>query len=91
MLPTIEDHELRAHNGERGTRKWIALDGLVYDVTDCPKWRTGMHEEMHFPGLDLSGELGESPHGPEVLGRPCVKPVGRLAAPAAGASEVGTA
>ena len=80
MQRTIAEAELRAHNGENGTRLWIAQAGIVYDVTDCSKWRAGMHEQMHFPGLDLSGELPEAPHGPEVFERPCVKLFGRLAA-----------
>jgi predicted heme/steroid binding protein len=91
MLPTIEESELRAHNGAGGTRRWIALAGIVYDVTDCPKWRTGLHEEMHFPGLDLSGELPDAPHGTEVLDRRCVKPVGRLLSPAKGQANQGEA
>jgi hypothetical protein len=38
-----------------------------------------MHEQLHFAGLDLTGELIEAPHGEEVFSRPCVKRVGRLA------------
>lgn len=57
---------------------YVACRGVVYDVTECPKWRTGMHEALHFPGLDLTSELPEAPHGDEVFSRPCVKRVGRL-------------
>lgn len=74
----VSQRELRAHGGEGGTRLWIARDGIVYDVTECMKWRTGMHEQMHFPGQDLSGELLDAPHGVEVFERPCVRIVGRL-------------
>lgn len=74
----ISEDELRAQNGDSGTRLWIARAGSVYDVTDCPKWRSGMHEQLHFPGLDLTSELPDAPHGPEVFERPCVKLVGRL-------------
>ena len=35
----ISELELRRNTGDRGTRKWIAYDGIVYDVSDCPKWR----------------------------------------------------
>lgn len=70
--------ELRRSTGERGTRKLIAYDGVVYDVTDCPKWRTDLHEQLHFPGQDLTSELPEAPHQQEVFSRPCVKPIGRL-------------
>ncbi len=72
--------ELRRNNDERGTRKWIAYDGIVYDVTDCPKWRREMHERLHFPGQDLTTELPDAPHKNDVT-RPCVKVVGRLHGP----------
>lgn len=72
--------ELRRNTGERGARKFIAHDGIVYDVTDCPKWRGDLHENMHFPGQDLSSELAEAPHAAEVFLHPCVIVVGRLEA-----------
>jgi predicted heme/steroid binding protein len=71
--------ELRRNTGDRGTRKFIAYNGIVYDVTDCPKWRGDLHESLHFPGQDLSSELSEAPHADDVFSRPCVKVVGRLA------------
>jgi predicted heme/steroid binding protein len=69
--------ELRRYSGDEGPF-YVAYQGIVYDVTDCPKWRLGMHEGLHFPGLDLTEELGDAPHSAEVFSRPCVKPVGRL-------------
>jgi predicted heme/steroid binding protein len=74
----ITETELRRNNGDRGAPKWIANEGIVYDVTDCPKWRTDMHEQLHFPGQDLSSELPDAPHEKDVFTRPCVKVVGRL-------------
>ncbi len=59
-LRTITEFELRRNSGERGTRKYIAYGGLVYDVTDCPKWRPDMHEQLHFPGQDLTSELPDA-------------------------------
>ena len=70
--------ELRKNTGERSTRKWIAFQGIVYDVTDCPRWSKDLHEWLHFPGQDLSTELNDAPHTEKVLTRPCVKVVGRL-------------
>ena len=72
------EQELRRHAGERGGRMYIAHQGIVYDVTDCAKWRTGMHESLHFPGQDLTSEFPDAPHGMEVFTHPCVKRVGRL-------------
>lgn len=75
---TITTIELRRNNGDRGSRKWIAYDGIVYDVTECPKWQLELHERMHFPGQDLTSELPDAPHKEDVFSRPCVKVVGRL-------------
>ncbi len=76
---TISPAELRRNNGDRGTPKWVACRGVVYDVSDCPRWRGELHEGLHFPGQDLSAELDESPHKDRVLTRPCLKAVGYLA------------
>jgi predicted heme/steroid binding protein len=76
----ISEHELRQNTGERGTRKYIAYRGIVYDVTDCPKWRTSMHEHLHFPGQDLSSEFPDAPHKEEVFKHTCVIIVGRFKA-----------
>lgn len=73
--------ELRRNNGDMGSRKYVAYEGVVYDVTDCPRWRLELHERLHFAGLDLSGEMVESPHKEEVFNRPCVKVVGTLEEP----------
>lgn len=74
----ISDLELRRQNGERGARKFVAYQGIVYDVTDCPKWRLDLHENLHFAGQDLTSELPDAPHKEDVFTRPCVKAVGRL-------------
>ncbi len=70
--------ELRRNNGDRGSRKFVAYKGVVYDVTDCPKWRGDLHELLHFPGQDLTSELPDAPHKLEVFQHECVKVVGRL-------------
>ena len=74
----VTQMELRRGTGERGTRKLIAYNNIVYDVTDCPKWRTDLHEQLHFPGQDLTSELPGAPHRDDVFSRPCVKVVGKL-------------
>ncbi len=61
---------------------YIACQGIVYDVTDCPKWRSGLHEQLHFAAQDLSSELADAPHAEEVFSRPCVRRVGVLDHPA---------
>jgi len=75
---SITDLELRRKNGDDDSPKWIAYEGIVYDVTDCPRWQKELHERLHFPGQDLTSELPEAPHKADVFTRPCVKVVGRL-------------
>ena len=73
--------QLRLYNGDDNPRMYVAYKGIVYDVTDCPKWRKGLHEGQHFPGQDLSSELDqEAPHAGGVFSHPCVRVVGRLQA-----------
>ena len=74
----VTQMELRRGTGERGTRKLISYNNIVYDVTDCPKWRTDLHEQLHFPGQDLTSELPDAPHQEDVFSRPCVKVIGKL-------------
>jgi predicted heme/steroid binding protein len=74
----VTESELKRNTGERRTRMWIAFEGIVYDVTDCPKWRTGLHEQLHFAGQDLTSEFPEAPHKLEVFAHDCVEIVGRL-------------
>ena len=75
----ITENQLRLFNGEDEERMYVAYKGIVYDVTDCPKWRQGMHEGLHFPGQDLSAELdNDAPHAGGVFSHPCVRIVGRL-------------
>lgn len=71
--------ELLRYDGEDQPQKLIAFRGIVYDVTDCPKWRLALHEGQHFPGQDLTNELeSEAPHHEEVFFHDCVKTVGWL-------------
>ena len=46
---------------------YVACNGVVYDVTDCPKWYTGLHEYLLWPGQDLTNELPNAPHDEEVF------------------------
>jgi predicted heme/steroid binding protein len=76
----VTQAELRRNNGDFGSRKFIAFGGVVYDVTDCPRWRQDLHERMHFPGQDLTSELEDAPHLENVFSRPCVRVIGYLEA-----------
>ena len=75
---TFTERELRRYSGDDGGEILIAFEGIVYDVSNCPKWRRGMHENLHYPGLNLTTEMPDAPHSSDVFNRPCVKRVGRL-------------
>ncbi len=75
---TFTERELQRYNGENGQPAYIAYAGVVYDVSACPKWRTGLHEQLHFAGIDLTRSLRKAPHTESVFSRPCVKRVGVL-------------
>jgi predicted heme/steroid binding protein len=75
---TFSRGQLLLYNGDDRSEIYIAFQGVVYDVTDCPKWRSGLHEGLHWPGQDLTSELADAPHMAEVFNRPCVRRVGRL-------------
>ena len=64
-MRAISQGELRAHNGDGGSRLWVAQAGMVYDVTDCPKWRTGMHERDPLSRL---GPIQRTSRGPAWAG-----------------------
>lgn len=74
----VSRSELQRATGERGTRKWIAVKRVVFDVTECPKWRLNLHEGLHFPGQDLSEEIADAPHSESVFRHDCIEIVGRL-------------
>ena len=37
------EKELAKYNGRNGEKSYIAVNGIVYDVTNVPKWRGGNH------------------------------------------------
>ena len=72
---TFTLEELKEFNGQDGNRAFIAVDGIVYDVTDVPQWRDGSHRGVRA-GADVTEALTGAPHGFGVLDRAEV--IGRL-------------
>jgi predicted heme/steroid binding protein len=56
---TVE--ELEKYNGENGNPAYVAIEGVVYDVSNIPAWKTGQHFGL-TAGQDLSEQF-ESCHG----------------------------
>lgn len=68
---------LHSFDGRDGRSAYVAVDGVVYDVTGSKLWKDGRHTR-HNAGDDLSAMLKQAPHGPEKLSAMPV--VGRLSA-----------
>lgn len=54
--------ELSAYNGNGGTTAYVAVNGVVYDVTNAQEWTNGWHQGLHLAGTDASTAFESSPH-----------------------------
>lgn len=55
--------ELSRFNGKEGQRAYVAVDGIIYDVSDSPAWKSGDHNGFEA-GNDLTDAIkNTSPHG----------------------------
>ncbi|QDR79522.1 cytochrome b5 domain-containing protein [Sporomusa termitida] len=55
--------ELAAYNGKNGKPAYVAVDGVIYDVTERPAWKNGEHNGYQA-GQDLTDIIkNKSPHG----------------------------
>ena len=63
---TVDD--LKNYDGKDGNPAYVAIDGIVYDVTNANGWNNGEHQNGAKAGQDLTEVLSSSPHGDSVLG-----------------------
>lgn len=61
---TIE--ELAMYDGKDGMDAYIAVNGVVYDVTGVAAWSGGTHNG-NMAGTDVSDVISSAPHGDSVL------------------------
>ncbi len=73
---TFTVEELAGFDGSKGNKAYVAIDGIVYDVTNISSWKNGRHKRGLRAGRDHSGMLRKSPHGNSVLKRMAI--VGKL-------------
>ena len=58
--------ELSQYDGKDGVEAYIAIDGVVYNVTDADGWIEGEHEG-YSAGQDLTAAFESSPHKDAIL------------------------
>ncbi len=68
-MPVFTRQELEQFNGQNGAPVYVAWSGSVYDVSQSYHWRKGSHWTVHSAGLDLTEELRQAPHGPDLLNK----------------------
>lgn len=74
LLLTLE--ELKQYDGQEGRPAYVAIDGVIYEVTRVSVWSGGRHQG-NTAGQDLTDALkNRSPHGIRVLGN--LRVVGKL-------------
>jgi predicted heme/steroid binding protein len=61
---TLDD--LKTYDGQNGNPAYIAVDGVVYDVTNASGWKEGKHKG-NTAGNDLTDAIANAPHGTGVL------------------------
>jgi predicted heme/steroid binding protein/rhodanese-related sulfurtransferase len=62
----LTEVQLREFDGKDGRPAYVAINGIIYDVTQSRLWRGGEHDPSHgkaMAGRDLTSVLKDSPHG----------------------------
>lgn len=54
---TFTPEELGKYVGKKGLPVYVAVDGIIYDVTKSRSWKTGRHMNQHNSGVDLSDAI----------------------------------
>ncbi|MCP0886709.1 cytochrome B5 [Ligilactobacillus sp. WILCCON 0076] len=72
---TFTKEELAAYDGVDGNKAYVAVDGVVYDVSNVAPWKGGSHHG-NKAGTDATEGIGHSPHGKKVLNK--LNVVGKL-------------
>lgn len=67
--------ELKNYDGKEGRKAYIAVDGVVYDVTNVAAWQGGTHHG-NDAGNDVSDRIVKAPHGKSILEK--LEVVGKL-------------
>lgn len=63
---TFTKETLKKFNGKDGTHSYIAVNGIVYDVSNLKEWESGNHKNT-ATGIDLTKNFINSNHASDVL------------------------
>lgn len=58
-LPVFDSLSLAEFDGRDGRKAYVAIDGIVYDVTESPRWPNGNHNGFQA-GQDLSRQIPQN-------------------------------
>ncbi|WP_125766653.1 cytochrome b5 domain-containing protein [Lapidilactobacillus wuchangensis] len=65
---TFTKAELAEYDGIKHPEKYVAIDGVVYDLTNIPAW-SGENHHGNVAGQDLSNIIVKAPHKKSVLAK----------------------
>lgn len=65
---TFTKAELAEYDGVQRAEKYVAIDGIVYDLTNIPAW-SGANHHGNVAGQDLSEIIPKAPHKKSVLAK----------------------
>lgn len=67
-LPVFTADTLAEFDGKEGRAAYVGYEGQVYDVSDIPAWKDGIHQGKYTAGQDLTDVLNNiAPHAPTNL------------------------
>jgi predicted heme/steroid binding protein len=69
--PGMTLEELSAFNGTDGQSSYIAVDGIIYDVSKVSSWKIGTHYGLQA-GQNITEAFSTSPHSKSILNKAVV-------------------
>jgi len=58
--------QLAIYNGENGNPSYIAVSGVIYEITNVSAWSSGSHNGG-VAGTDITDLIDDAPHSESVL------------------------
>lgn len=74
-LPGMTITELAKFDGQDGRMAYVAVDSIIYDVTNVKAWKGGKHKG-NKAGTDISVKIAKAPHAKKPIQK--LNKVGKL-------------